>query len=90
LDEAVERIPQQILSLLARDEPRFVVYAFGQSLRPAPRSLTTSANFYNLCTNYQITGEVITKTTFRVEGDVTGPEPLRAVVENYKVLPPPE
>ncbi|MGV3771502.1 MAG: hypothetical protein ACO1QB_01280 [Verrucomicrobiales bacterium] len=90
-DEVVERIPQQIMSLLQLDEPRFVVYSFGQSLRPAPRSLVTSAQYYGLCTNYQVTGEVITKTTFRVEGDVSDPSnPLRAVVENYKVLPPPE
>ena len=66
VDEAVERIPQQIMSLLDRDQPKFVVYSFGQSLKPAPHSLVTSANFYNVCTNYQITGEVVTKTTFRV------------------------
>lgn len=90
-DRTVEYVPQQIMSLLQRDEPRFVVYAFGQSLKPAPRSLTTSADFYNLVTNYQITGEVITKTTFRVEGEVINPaNPLRAVVESYNILPPPE
>jgi hypothetical protein len=91
VDEAVERIPQQIMSLLQRDEPKFVVYAFGQSLKPAPHSLVTSANFYNLCTNYQITGEVISKTTFRVEGELNNAKnPLRAVVESYNVLPPPD
>ncbi|MGZ8939504.1 MAG: hypothetical protein ACXW32_09870, partial [Limisphaerales bacterium] len=88
-DRAVEYIPQQILSLLQRDEPRFVVYAFGQSLKPAPRSLTTDPNFYHMCTNYQITGEVITKTTFRVEGRPRDPsDPLRPVVEKYEILPP--
>jgi hypothetical protein len=91
IDEAVERLPQEILSLLQKDEPRFVVYSFGQSLKPAPRSLSTSAEFYNICTNYQITGEAITKTTFRVEGDLRNPnDPLRTVVEDYRVLPPPE
>jgi hypothetical protein len=91
IDEVVERIPQEILSLLQRDEPRFVVYSFGQSLKPAPRSLSTSADFYNICTNYQITGEAITKTTFRVEGDLHDPDnPVRTVVEDYRVLPPPE
>jgi hypothetical protein len=90
-DRAVEQIPQQIMSLLQRDEPRFVVYAFGQSLKPAPQSLTTSADFYNLCTNYQVTGEVITKTTFRVEGELRNQaNPLRAVVESFNILPPPE
>jgi hypothetical protein len=88
-DRAVEYIPQQIMSLLQRDEPRFVVYAFGQSLKPAPRSLTTDPDFYHLCTNYQITGEVITKTTFRVEGQPQNPNnPLRPVIEKYEFLPP--
>jgi hypothetical protein len=90
-DRAVEYIPQQILSLLKRDEPRFVVYAFGQSLKPAPRSLTSDPNYYHMCTNYQITGEVITKTTFRVEGEaMNARNPLRAVVESYQILPPAE
>jgi hypothetical protein len=88
-DKAVEYIPQQILSLVQRDEPRFVVYSFGQSLKPAPRSLTTDPSFYHMCTNYQITGEVITKTTFRVEGQPRNPQnPLRPVVEKYEILPP--
>jgi hypothetical protein len=88
-DRAVEYIPQQILSLLQRDEPRFVVYAFGQSLKPAPRSLTTDPDYYHMCTNYQITGEVITKTTFRVEGEpMNAQNPLRPVVEKYEILPP--
>lgn len=88
-DRAVEYIPQQILSLLRKDEPRFVVYAFGQSLKPAPRSLTTDPDFYHMCTNYQITGEVITKTTFRVEGSpMDAQNPLRPVVEKYEILPP--
>lgn len=90
-DEIVEQIPMQILSLLQKDEPRFTVYAFGQSLAPAPRSIVTSADFYNIVTNYQVTGEVITKTTFRVEGELDNPaDPLRTVVESYRVLPPPE
>ncbi|MBI4326735.1 MAG: hypothetical protein HY674_15945, partial [Chloroflexi bacterium] len=88
-DQAYERLPLQILSLLKADEPRLVVYAFGQSLKPAERSLVTSGNFYNLCTNYQITGEVVTKTVLRVEGDLSQRNtPLRAVVESYNVLPP--
>jgi hypothetical protein len=96
-DRALEYIPQQIMSLLQRDEPRFVVYAFGQSLKPAPRSLTSDPNFFHMCTNYQITGEVTTKTVFRVEGDLPVPgnpltanNPLHAVVESYEILPPVE
>ncbi len=96
-DRALEYLPEQIMSLLQRDEPRFVVYAFGQSLKPAAGSLTGNPNFYHMCTNYQITGEVTTKTIFRVEGDLPIPgnpltqnNSLRAVVESYEILPPVE
>lgn len=85
-DEAYERIPQQILSLLKTDEPRFTVYAFGQSLKPAPRSIVLSGEFQGLCTNYQVTGEFATKTVVRLEGELN--KNLRAVIESYKVLPP--
>ena len=34
-DFAYERIPQQILSLLRIGQSRFVVYAYGQALKPA-------------------------------------------------------
>jgi hypothetical protein len=74
-----------------------VVYAFGQSLKPADRSIVTTPSFYNLCTNYQITGEFASKTVLRLEEmppvqvSRRGTEPpaqrLRAVVESYSVLP---
>ncbi|MHC1762808.1 MAG: hypothetical protein AB9869_00670 [Verrucomicrobiia bacterium] len=70
-DAAYERIPQQILSLLQIDEPRVVVYAFGQSLKPADRSLVTIGTvnppIFNLCTNYQVTGEFASKTVLRLD-----------------------
>jgi hypothetical protein len=84
-DEVVERIPQQVLSLLKSDEPRIVVYAFGQSLKPAQGSIVTSANFYNICTNYQITGEVVAKAVLRIDD---APKRPRVVVESYNILPP--
>ena len=84
-DAAYERIPQQILSLLKSDEPKLVVYAYGQSLKPAPNSIVTSGNHFNICTNYQITGEVATKTVMHLEGTAQNP---RVVVDNYVVLPP--
>jgi hypothetical protein len=88
-EDMLEQIPTQILSLLKVDEPRVVIYAFGQSLKPAPRSLSTSAAYYNICTNYQVTGEVVTKTVLRVEGMPLDPrQPLRTVVESFNVLPP--
>jgi hypothetical protein len=99
-DAAYERIPQQILSLLKTDEPRVVVYAFGQALKPAERSLVTvstvSPPVFNLCTNYQVTGEFAAKAVLRLEElpperiskDPLAPmaRKLRAIMESYTVL----
>ncbi|MCF7668916.1 MAG: hypothetical protein K9N48_03965 [Verrucomicrobia bacterium] len=83
-DEMMERIPQRILSLLKLDKPRITVYAIGQSLDPAENSyVLTPGDFYKLCTNYQISGEVITKSVIRIEGD---PEKPRAVIEDFDVI----
>lgn len=84
-DEDYERIPQQILSLLKVGEPRFVVYAWGQSLKPAKRDpedngpsiqIVTEGALGNsdyqpkgLVRNYQITGEMATRAVIRVEFD---------------------
>ncbi len=85
-DEVYERIPQQILSLLKEDEPYVVIYAYGQSLRPAENSVVRAPGPYRgLCTNYQVAGEVVTKTVLRVENP--RPRVYRAVVESYSVLP---
>lgn len=82
-DAVYEWLPQQIMSLLRLGEPRFVVYAFGQTLRPAAR--VPSGPFAGLCTNYQITAEAATRAVFRVEG---APTNSHVVVESYNLLPP--
>jgi hypothetical protein len=85
-DFALERIPQQVLSLLRADEPRYVVYSFGQALKEAPGSVNLSAGrFYKLCTNYQVRAEFATRSVIRLDGP---PGNLRAVVESYYELPP--
>jgi hypothetical protein len=87
-DEAYERIPQQVASLLKLGEPEFVIYCYGQSLKPAPNSIVVSApigsGLFQLCTNYQITGEVVTRTVLRVEGTPQNP---KTVIENYNIVP---
>ena len=68
-DAAYERLPQQILGLLKCDHtPRFVIYAFGQTLKPAPHAIVPSGPFAGLCTNYQIMAEAATRTVVRFEG----------------------
>jgi hypothetical protein len=85
-DEVYERIPQQILGLLRCDtSPRFVIYAFGQTLKPAEHSLETSGSFFGLCTNYQVTAEAATRAVVRIDG---APSKPRVVIESYTPLPP--
>jgi hypothetical protein len=86
-DEVAERIPQQIMGLLSLSHtPRFVIYAYGQTLHPADQSIyTESGAFFGLCTNYQVTAETATRAVVRVEG---GPFNPHVVVEQYNVLPP--
>jgi hypothetical protein len=98
-DAAYEWLPQQMLSLLQLGEPRFVIYAYGQALQPAPNSiLVGGGNYSGLCTNYTITAEVAARAVVRVEGspspqDANHPNPKkryppRVIVESYNYLPP--
>jgi hypothetical protein len=100
-DEMLERIPQQIMSLLTLNQnPRFVIYSFGQTLHPANNSLVVGGTFNGLCTNYQITAETATRAVVRVDGSpdpkytVNNPDtqgryyPPRIVVEQFNVLGP--
>ena len=98
-DAVYERIPQQILSLLRGDDkPRFVVYAYGQALKPAEGSILTSGSFFGMCTNYQIMAEVVARAVVRVDGDPdparwNDPDPHRrfpprVVIESFNFLPP--
>jgi len=90
-DEVYERIPQQILSLLRLGQPRFVVYSYGQALKPADGSFVLDASLssipgaFNMSTNYQIIGEAAYRTVFRLEGNPLRPN---VVIESYTPLPP--
>jgi hypothetical protein len=90
-DEVMERIPQQVMSLLTVNaRPRFVIYAYGQSLRPADNSVITAGPFQGLCTNYQVTAETAFRAVVRVDGSVVPGEtnyPPRAVLEQFNGLP---
>ena len=91
-DAMYERIPQQIMSLLRLGEPRFVIYSYGQALKPAPSSIYVADRlFFGLCTNYQVTAEVATRAVVRVEDfgrvGATNSQP-KLVVESFNVLGP--
>ncbi len=95
-DSDYERLPQQILSLVKLGEPRYVVYSWGQSLKPADYvpgiGIGVDAGT-KLTRNYQITGELATRAVVRVEFErnpVTGQSLFHrphAVVENFNILP---
>ena len=100
-DEILERIPQQIMSLLTLNPtPRFVIYSYGQTLHPADHSLVIGGTFNGLCTNYQVTAEIATRAVVRVDGSPdpkytpTNPDPYgryyppHVVVEQFNILPP--
>jgi hypothetical protein len=98
-DAAYEWLPQQIMSLVQLGEPRFVIYAYGQALRPAENSIvTTSGKFFGMCTNYQITAEVASRAVVHLEGspnpaDANNPNlkrryPPRLIIDSYNYLPP--
>jgi hypothetical protein len=80
-DFAYEQIPQQILSLLRIGDSRFVIYAYGQALKPQHIDPATG-----VADNYQVTAEFATRTVMRLEGDPRGR--VRAVVESFNILPP--
>jgi len=100
-DNIIERIPQQTLGLLTLEtSPRIVIYAYGQSLRPAERGVYVGGGtFQGMVTNYQITGEVASRAVVRIDGlpePGVLPRPLpagapalfspRVVVEEFKLI----
>ena len=94
-DFIYELIPMQTLSLLnLEEEPRLVIYAYGQSLKAAERSVQVSpllGALRGIVTNYNVTGEVLIRSLVRVRGGPTlgtpGPFYPQVVVESYDILP---
>jgi hypothetical protein len=93
-DEMYEWLPQQAMSLLrASSAPRYVIYCYGQALKPAPNGIVTSSftlpsglNPFGMVTNYQVVTESAVRAVIRVEGANT-PSP-HIVVESINRLPP--
>jgi hypothetical protein len=94
-DADYEALLEKILSLVKPGEPRFLIYAFGQSLKPAPQSILTDRDFLRLCINYEVTGELATRAVMRVDmvpvqNPPAGQPAVRpqAVIESFNILPP--
>ena len=84
-DEVTEALPQQILSLLKVGYPQFVIYSWGQSLRPKSLYFGAGPNF-NICTNYEITGEILTRTVCHVVSDPLAANP-KLVIDSFNIEP---
>jgi hypothetical protein len=91
-----EWLPQQIMSLLRVGSPRYVIYSYGQTLKPVQGgvNLAAGANF-GMVTNYQVAAEIATRTVVRMDtmrtntasGAITVTPP-HAVIESFNILPP--
>ena len=75
-DEMYEWLPQQTMSLLrCSSSPRYVIYCYGQALKPAPNSVYTGSDhngaFFGMVTNYQIVSEIATRAVVRFGSSLT-------------------
>ena len=92
-DEMYERIPQQVLGLLRVGSPRYVIYCYGQALRPAQDGTALDSGNFGLVTNYQVVAESAARAVISVHPQVVYRPPNQAVtnytttVESYTVLP---
>ncbi len=107
-DEMYEWLPQQVMSLLRvggspQTPMRYVIYSYGQALKPAPNSIYTgSGPLFGMVTNYQIVSEAATRAVVRFNSVLTNkiyfinsPPTVtnqvinnNAVIERFNVLPP--
>jgi hypothetical protein len=91
-----EWLPQQIMGLLTvsgtpQNPPRYVIYCYGQTLKPAPNGLVSSGTYFGMCTNYQVTAESASRVVIEVQNTPTPANPTatpHVVVEQYNPLPP--
>jgi hypothetical protein len=69
-DEMYEWLPEQVMSLVhVSDTPRFVIYSYGQTLKPAPNGIYTgNGPFFGMVTNYQVVAEAATRAVVRFDG----------------------
>jgi hypothetical protein len=68
-----EWLPQQTMSLLrCSSSPRYVIYCYGQTLKPAPNGIYTgSGQFFGMVTNYQVVSEIATRAVVRFNSTLT-------------------
>jgi hypothetical protein len=93
-DAEYEWLPQQMMGLVRESPtPRYVIYGYGQALRPAPNGLVSSGGSnFGLVTNYQVVAESAVRAVVSVHAQLntSGAYPVTNYttrVESYNVLP---
>ncbi len=102
-DEMYEWLPQQVMSLLRvsgtpQSPVRYVIYSYGQTLKPAPNGIYTGnatlangQSAFGMVTNYQVVAEAATRTVLRYDGTrVNNVIPIPdtgGIVTNWLVVP---
>ena len=101
-DAMYEWLPQQVMSLLRVGEPRYVIYSYGQALKPARDGMYLGAGpLFGMVTNYQVVAEMARRSVVRFDTVRTNAlaastnasnaiivTPPRAVIERSNILPP--
>jgi hypothetical protein len=102
-DEMYEWLPQQVMSLLRvsgtpQSPMRYVIYCYGQALKPAPNGIYTgsqsintgngqSESAFGMVTNYQIVAESATRTVVNFGSVVTNVVSTNDDLGNVYLLP---
>jgi len=87
-DELYEWIPQQMMGLVRYGDPRYVLYCYGQALRPAPNAMVTAGNYFGMYTNYQVVAETAVRAVIKVDKHIAGNGTNYSTsVKTFNVLP---
>jgi hypothetical protein len=96
-DELYEWLPQQTMGLLTvSTTPRYVIYSYGQTLKPAQNGIDTASGtaIFGMVTNYQVVSEIATRAVVRVNTVLTTNTSntvttnYSTTVEQFNILPP--
>lgn len=85
-DSMYEWLPQETLGLLKVGTPRYVIYCYGQALKPAQNGILAGGNYPLMCTNYTVVSESAVRAVVEIQG-TPGSTP-HVVLKNVNPLPP--
>jgi len=85
-DQMYEWLPQETMGLLKLGTPRYVIYCYGQALKPAQNGILPSGTYALMCTNYTVVSESAVRAVVEIQG-TPGSAP-HVVLKNVNPLPP--